>query len=149
MRVWNTLGASTASTDTIGIYTGLPVITGTSRDNLTFDRTQTLTVYGYGFKSSQISGASDGNSTLTYFRVEKSDGTMVYPASGNSTEVAFEIRSDTEAVLPLSAINSNIADGSYRRLRVARGGGTSELTATNSVALISNITTNPVISTLG
>ena len=89
VRVWNTLGASTASTDTIGIYTGLPVITGTSRDNLTFDRTQTLTVYGYGFKSSQISGASDGNSILTYFRMEKSDGTMVYPASGNSTEVAF------------------------------------------------------------
>jgi len=148
VRVWNTLGASTASTDTIGIYTGLPVITGTSRDNLTFDRTQTLTVYGYGFKSSQISGASDGNSTLTYFRMEKSDGTMVYPATGNSTEVAFDIRSDTEAVLPLSAIASNIADGSYRRLRVARGGGTSDLAITNNVALIANITTKPVIAAL-
>ena len=34
VRIWNTLGPSDSSTDTIGISTGLPDLTGTSRDTL-------------------------------------------------------------------------------------------------------------------
>jgi hypothetical protein len=147
VRVWNTLGPSIASTDKLGIYTGLPVITGTSRDNLTFDRTQTLTVYGYGFKSGQISGANDGNSTLTYFRVESS-AKIEFPASGNSTAVTFDIKSDREAVLPLNAISSNVADGPNRRIRVARSGSSLDLSSLVNVQYISHITTKPVITAL-
>jgi len=147
VRVWNTLGPSTASADTIGISTGLPVITGTSRDKLTYNRAETLNIFGYGFKSGQAY-AVDGNATLTHFRVEDATGNMVFPVTGNSEEVTFDIKSDTRVVLPLNAISSAIADGSNRFIRVARGPGTDELSSTNNLQLIANITTKPVISSL-
>ena len=118
--LWNTVGKSDAST-AIGIATGVPVVTGTSRDRLNYDRVEhNVDIYGYGFKSGQAF-TDDGNSTLTYFRVESADGTMVFPADGNSSAATFEIKSDTHAVLPVNAVTA-IADGSNRRLRVARGG---------------------------
>ena len=144
--LWNTVGKSDAST-AIGIATGVPVVTGTSRDRLNYDRVEhNVDIYGYGFKSGQAF-TDDGNSTLTYFRVESADGTMVFPADGNSSAATFEIKSDTHAVLPVNAVTA-IADGSNRRLRVARGPATDALSSTNNVALIANITTTPAISNL-
>jgi hypothetical protein len=148
VRIWNTLGASDSSTDTIGISTGIPVITGTSRDNLTYDRTETLNIFGYGFKSAQAYTV-DGNATLTHFRVEDGLGNMVFPSAGNSAEATFDIKSDTQVVLPLNSISSAIADGSNRYVRVARGSGTGALSNTNNLQLIANITTKPVITALG
>ena len=147
VRVWNTLGPSDSSSDTIGISTGLPILTGTSRDNLIYDRTESLNIFGYGFKSGQAY-AEDGNASLTHFRVEDASGNMLFPADGNSTKVTFEIKSDTQAELPLNSISSSIADGSIRLLRVARGGAIEALSSTNNVQFISNITTKPVITAL-
>ena len=147
VRIWNTLGASDASTDTIGISTGIPVITGTSRDNLTYDRTETLNLFGYGFKSAQAYPTVDGNTTLTTFRVVDGAGTLLFPNDGNGT-ITFDIKSDTLAVLPLNAISSAIADGSIRRLRVARGEGAADFSITNNVQFIANITTKPEITEL-
>ena len=148
IRLWNTLGVSEASSTKIGISTGLPVVTGTSRDLRIWDRTQTLDVYGYGFKSSQTF-AVDGNATLTHFRIEDNNGTMLFPADGNSTAVTFDIKSDTHAVLPLTAVNSDIADGPLRVIRVARGAGTDALSSATGVPRFAHITTKPTITALG
>ncbi len=143
--IWNTVGKSVASTS-IGIDTGVPVITGTSRDNLTYDRVeQNLDIYGYGFKSKRV---GDIKFNLTHFRVEAADGTKVYPADGNSTVASFNIKSDSHAILPVNVISS-VADGSNRRIRVARSSAADALSSTNAVNLIANITTTPSISSLG
>ena len=147
VRIWNTLGPSTASTDTFGISTGIPVLTGTSRDNLTYDRAETLNIFGYGFKSSQSYPTVDGNTTLTTFRVIDGAGTLLFPTDGDGS-VTFDIKSDTLAVLPLNAISSSIADGSIRRLRVARVEGAADFSTTNNVQFIANITTKPTIDQL-
>ena len=53
--LWNTVGKSDAST-AIGIATGVPVVTGTSRDRLNYDRVEhNVDIYGYGFKSAKLS----------------------------------------------------------------------------------------------
>ncbi len=143
--IWNTVGKSVASTS-IGIDTGIPVITGTSRDNLTYDRVeQNLDIYGYGFKSKRV---GDIKFNLTHFRVEAADGTKVYPTDGNSTVASFNIKSDSHAILPVNVISS-AADGSNRRIRVARSSAADALSSTNAVNLIANITTKPSISSLG
>ena len=145
--LWNTVGKSTSSSN-IGIDTGNPVVTGTSRDNLTYDRAEhNLGIFGYGFKSSQIF-AADGNSTLSYFRIEASDGSVVYPRDGNSSYIEFEIKSDSHAILPVNAANY-LADGAKRLIRVARSPDANTLSSTNNLAAIANITTKPVINTLG
>ena len=135
IRIWNTLGVSENSTTQIGISTGLPILTGTSRDNLTFDRAQTLNLFGYGFKSTQ-KYAVDGNAELTHFRVEDGAGNILLPSSGNSEAVSLEVKSDTHAVLPLNSLTA-ATDGVGRRLRVARGTDVSALSSTNTPPIMS------------
>jgi hypothetical protein len=143
--IWNTVGKSDASIN-IGIDTGIPVVTGTSRDNLTYDRVeQNLDIYGYGFKSKRV---GDIKFNLTHFRVEAADGTKVFPYDGNSTVASFDIKSDSHAILPVNVISS-VADGSNRRIRVARSSAADALSSTNAVNLIANITTTPSIASLG
>ncbi|SVD38752.1 uncharacterized protein METZ01_LOCUS391606, partial [marine metagenome] len=143
--IWNTVGKSDASSS-IGIDTGIPVVTGTSRDNLTYDRVeQNLDIYGYGFKSKRV---GDIKFNLTHFRIEAADGAKIFPSDGNSTVASFDIKSDSHAILPVNVISS-VADGSNRRIRVARSSAADALSSTNAVNLIANITTTPSIDSLG
>ena len=90
----------------------------------TYDRAEhNLDIYGYGFKSRQI---GDIKSELTFFRVEDENGTVVFPASGNSTLAEFQVRSDSHAILPINAITA-LADGKHRRIRVARDSAAASL----------------------
>ena len=146
IRVWNTVGPSDKSPQFFNVYTGRAVVTGTSRDKSVFDRAQSLTVYGYGFKSSQTRSA-DGGAKLSHLRLEDGLGNVVIPTDGNATAVSWEVVSDTEAVLPLNSL-TYLADGTYRRIRVSRDAAESTLSATNNVPLISFITTKPSITTL-
>jgi hypothetical protein len=147
IRVWNTIGPSETSTQFFNIYTGHAMVLGTTRDGAVFDRAQSLTVYGSGFKSRQ-GRAADGKATLTHLRVEDGQGNVVLPTDGNSTAVNWEVLSDTQAVLPLHSITS-VADGTYRRIRVARGNDSlSTLSPTNNVNLINYITSTPNITAL-
>ena len=142
--IWNTIGKSDPS-EAIGIHTGIPVITGTSRDEKTYDRAEhNLDIYGYGFKSRQI---GDIKSELSFFRVEDENGTVVFPASGNSTLAEFQVRSDSHAILPINAITA-LADGKHRRIRVARDSAAASLSSTNAVDLIEFITSTPKITGL-
>ena len=69
------MGKSDAST-AIGIATGVPVVTGTSRDRLNYDRVEhNVDIYGYGFKSGQAF-TDDGKSHAHLF--SRADGTMVF-----------------------------------------------------------------------
>ena len=106
-----------------------------------------MNIFGYGFKSSQAYPTVDGNTTLTTFRVIDGAGTLLFPTDGNGS-VTFDIKSDTLAVLPLNAISSSIADGSIRRLRVARVEGAADFSTTNNIQFIANITTKPTIDQL-
>ena len=51
VRVWNSVGVSEKSLQKFNIETGLPVITSTSMDGFVWDRAETLTIRGFGFKS--------------------------------------------------------------------------------------------------
>ena len=142
--IWNTIGKS-APSEAIGIDTGIPVITGTSRDSQTYDRAEhNLDIYGYGFKSRRV---GDIKSQLSHFRVEDENGTVVFPASGNSTFADFQVKSDSHAVLPINAITAS-ADGKHRRIRVARDSAAASLSSTNAVNLIEYITSTPKITGL-
>lgn len=147
IRVWNSVGPSELSPQFFNIYTGRTVVTGTSRDGAVFDRAQSLTVYGFGFKSTQGRNA-DGGAKLSHLRVEDGQGNVVLPTDGNSTAATWEVLSDTHAVLTMNSITS-AADGTYRRVRVARDNGSlSTLSPTNNVNLINYITTKPQIDDL-
>ena len=159
IRVWNSVGASLKSTQKFAIVTGRPVITGTSYDNFVFDRAQPLEVTGYGFKSKTA-----GETVVAQIRVDdvnnaavEDNGTMgitglsdgfPYPVDN------IQILSDTKIVLPIDAVTGR-ADGTYRRLRVARrdpvSGVASDLESILSPAtnpLFTAVTTKPVISSL-
>ncbi len=169
VRAYNSVGSSNLSTDKIAITTGRPVLQTTSADGYVFDRGKELVLRGYGFKS-----ITSGETQLAYLRVDNASGSAVYPADGNTTAVTFEIVSDREAVLRANSILGSFsasadyvassdsdatADGSSRRLRVARknnatgsnGNGSvgPELSLTNGVPLIAAITAKPVITPLG
>ena len=158
VRVWNSAGASTKSTQKFKIETGRPVITSTDADGQAFDRAQTLTVRGYGFKSK-----TTGELLVALIRVDGSTSEAKYDAgsavssSAASTGVpqsvsGIEVLSDTQLVLPINAIGNLRADGPSRRLRVARKTATAPNVdsvlspATNPLFLA--VTTKPVISTL-
>ena len=158
VRVWNSAGASTKSTQKFKIETGRPVITSTDADGQAFDRAQTLTVRGYGFKSK-----TTGELLVALIRVDGSTSEAKYDAgsavssSAASTGVpqsvsGIEVLSDTQLVLPINAIGNLRADGPSRRLRVARKTATAPNVdsvlspATNPLFLA--VTTKPVITTL-
>jgi len=147
IRVWNTIGPSANSPQIFSIYTGRAMVTGTVSDGGVYDRAQPLTVYGFGFKS--IGGrVADGGKKLTHLRIEDGQGNLVFPTDGNSTSVAWEVSSDTEAVLPMNSLTS-AADGAYRLIRVSRENGSlSTLSPTNNVNLINYITTKPNVTAM-
>jgi len=153
IRVWNSVGVSQNGPQKFTIETGRPVITSTTADELVYDRAETLTIRGYGFKS-----RTDGK--LGFLRVDDSQGSAVFDngtlTSGTSDGVpaevvGIEVRDDTTAVLPLNAVNA-YADGSSRRLRVSRATAAaphvSSVLSPSSNLLIAAITTKPVISSL-
>ncbi len=145
VRVRNSVGPAVGP-EAFGITTGAPVITGTSHDNDTFDRSGNapLRVFGYGFKSYN-------SGTLTHLRVEDASGNLLQPASGTSTAITFTVLSDTEAQIPAGSSSpalSSLSDGASRRIRIARGAAAGDLSATNSVRTLANITTTPSISSV-
>ena len=146
VRVRNSVGPAVGPQD-FGITTGIPVITGTSADSETFDRSGNapLRIFGYGFKAT-------GNAALTHLRVENASGTQLQPATGVSTAVTFSILSDTEAEIPTgsssTAAISSLSDGASRRIRVARASAAADLSATNGVTTIANITTTPSVTSV-
>ena len=141
IRVWNSIGPSEKSPQFFNIYTGRAVVTGTAADGSVYDRAQALTVYGFGFKSTQGRSA-DGGANLTHLRVEDGQGNVI--GDFNGTAVGFEVLSDNQAVMPINTL-SYLHDGMYRRLRVARDGGESTLSITNNVNLINYVTTKPEV----
>ena len=145
VRVRNSVGPAVGP-EAFGITTGAPVITGTSHDNDTFDRSGNapLRIFGYGFKSYN-------SGTLTHLRVEDASGNLLQPASGTSTAITFTVLSDTEAQIPAGSSSpalSSLSDGASRRIRIARGAAAGDLSATNSVRTLANITTTPSISSV-
>ncbi|MST00770.1 MAG: hypothetical protein EXS29_05615 [Pedosphaera sp.] len=145
VRARNSIGPAVGP-EAFGITTGVPVITGTSADNDTFDRrgNSPLRVFGYGFKA-----VSSG--TLTHLRVEDASGNLLQPASGTSTAVTFTVISDTEAEIPAGSSSpaiTSLSDGANRRIRIARASAAGDLSATNSVPLIANVTTTPTITSV-
>ena len=147
IRVWNSIGPSQRSPQFFNIYTGRAVVTGTTSDGSIYDRAQALTIYGFGFKSTQGRAADEGAS-LSHLRLEDGQGNVIYPGLGtNNIGVGFEVLSDTQAVMPIDTLKSS-SDGTYRRIRVARGSGTGSLSVTNNVNLINFVTTKPNVSDL-
>jgi len=144
VRARNSIGLAVGP-QAFGITTGVPVITGTSADSETFDRSGNapLRVLGYGFKA-----VSSG--TLTHLRVEDATGNLLQPASGTSTAITFNVISDTEAEIPTgsSPAISSLSDGASRRIRVARASATGDL-STASPRTIANITTTPALTSVG
>ena len=144
VRARNSIGAAVGP-QAFGITTGIPVITGTSADSETFDRSGNapLRVLGYGFKA-----VSSG--TLTHLRVEDATGNLLQPASGTSTAITFNVISDTEAEIPAgsSPAISSLSDGASRRIRVARASAVGDL-STASPRTIANITTTPALTSVG
>jgi len=142
VRVWNTVGASQVGPQKFKVETGRPIITMTDFDNAVFDRAQSLTLRGYGFKSKTA-----GETQLAWFRVDDSTGAAVddngtgrgVASDGLPRAASFEIISDTMAVLPIDSVKSN-ADGPTRRLRVARK---TVATAVNVDSVLSPGTNNP------
>ncbi len=139
VRVKNSIGAAVGP-QAFGITTGPAVLTGTSADNESFDRAGNapLRVFGYGFMSF-------GGGKLTHLRVENTSGNLLQPATGNSAPVTFNVISDTVAEIASGTITS-LSDGANRRIRVARGSTDADLSATNNVGTIANITTTPSIT---
>ena len=137
VRIRNSIGAAVGP-QAFGITTGVPVITGTSADNESFDRNGTvpLRVFGRGFKAF-------GGAKLTHIRVEDNSANplLLQPTSGNSTAITFNVLSDTEAEIPAGSITI-LADGANRRIKVARGATADDLSAI-SPRTIANITTTP------
>ena len=144
VRVWNSVGPSPRSANSIGISTGPPVLVFTERDDLTFDRRNTLAVRGYGFKSKALF-VEDGSTSLTHFRVDNAAGGLLQPAAADPVAATFEIRSDIEAVLPAAAFTT-LTDGSNRRLRLGRTNSALYLSATNRVRYIASVTSKPIIA---
>ena len=153
IRVVNTIGESKVAPQKFRIETGLPVLTSTSSDSYIWDRAQQLTLRGYGFKST-----ASGEGEIDFVRIDDGtgaavsfgDGTTV--KNGDATPVAIEVISDTQAVIPINAVGSEV-DGSTRYVRVARKntGATiairnASLSVTNGLIPISGITTKPVMS---
>ena len=75
--LWNTVGKSDASS-AIGWQLGFLTVTGTSRDRLNYDRVEHIMSTSTVTASKQQAFADDGDTTLTYFRVENADGTMLF-----------------------------------------------------------------------
>jgi len=144
LRVWNTVGSSQLSPQKFNINTGRPVLTGTSADKFVYNREQTLTLHGYGFKSK-----TPGETKLGYVRVDKSDGSAIFdkgivnggPSDGIPLAAIFEVVDDTYAVLSMDSVNYR-ADGSNRRLRVARRNNV----AANDLGLVLSPPVNELIS---
>jgi len=158
VRVWNSVGASEKGTQKFTIETGRPVITGTSSDNFPFDRAQTLTVYGYGFKSRE-----NNETVVDRIRVDDANsaavedtGTGATPGVA-STGLPFTVSniqtiSDTQIVLPIDAMTA-VSDGSNRRLRVARKAATTAADVDSVLSPATNplftaITSKPVVTSL-
>ena len=158
VRVWNSVGASVKSTQKFKIETGRPVITSTDADGQAFDRAQTLTVRGYGFKSKTAletlvalirvddsTGAAkfDAGSALSYMDISTG---VPHPVTG------IEVLSDTQLVLPINAISNLRADGPNRRLRVARktaiAANVDSVLSPATNPLFLAVATKPVITTL-
>jgi hypothetical protein len=147
VRVWNTVGASLKSPQSFNIYTGRPIVSGTTQDGGFYDRAQALTVTGVGFKSAGL-GPSDGGLKLSHFRVEDGQGNVLTPAAGLvTTAVTWDVVSDTKAVLPLNSLTQAM-DGTYRRIRVSRDLAGLSLSVTNNTELITYVTTTPTITAL-
>ena len=147
IRVWNSIGPSQVSPQFFNIYTGRAVVTGTAVDGSVYDRAQALTIYGFGFKSTQGRDA-DGGATVSRLRVEDGLGNVI--GSFADQAVTFEVLSDTQIVMPIDTLTS-AHDGTYRRLRVARSTGDdldNTLSVTNSVNLINYVTTKPNVTNL-
>ncbi len=143
VRVRNTVGVSEPAPQAFGITTGVPIVTGTSADGETFDRAATLTLFGYGFKSTAA-----GTTTLGFIRVENSTGGVVYPNNSSTMASAtFTVVSDTEAVLSTDSITA-LGDGANRRVRVARENNATALSPASN-ALLANITSTPTVTSLG
>jgi len=158
VRAWNTVGASEKSAQKFTIETGRPVITNTSADSFVFDRAQILTVSGFGFKS-----RAAGETVVDRIRVDDStnaavedDGTRGGGASDGLPYTVSNIQtmSDTQIIIPINSMSAT-ADGSNRRLRVARkapaGGLASNVDAVLSPGtnpMFAAITTKPVVSSL-
>ena len=160
IRVWNSVGVSEKSTQKFAIETGLPVITSTTMDGFVWDRAETLTVRGYGFKST-----SGTEKQITFLRIDDAAGAAVFDegvhnnggarGTSNGTMVritGIEVLNDNMFVLPINAVTTR-ADGSNRRLRVSREyvASASDLSKNISPAnnpLVSAITSKPVVSSL-
>jgi len=158
VRVWNTMGASEKSTQKFTIETGRPVITNTSADSFVFDRAQILTVSGFGFKSRTV-----GETVVDRIRVDDSTNAAVEDSGirggGASDGLPYTVSniqtlSDTQIIIPINSMSAT-ADGSNRRLRVARRAPDNGL-ASNVDAVLSPgtnpmfaaVTTKPVVSSL-
>ena len=160
VRVWNSVGASEKGVHKFKIETGRPVITSTSSDNLVFDRAQMLTVNGFGFKSKNLN--SEG-AEVALIRVDDSTGAAVYDNATGASPISasdgvpiavsnITVLSDNQVLLPMNAIGNNMADGSDRRLRVARKTETApnvdNVLSPGTNAMFTAITTKPVVTTL-
>ena len=115
-----------------------------------WDRAETLTIRGYGFKST-----ASGEGEIDFVRIDDGTGAAVSfgagttVKNGDATAVAIEVISDTQAVIPINVVGSEV-DGTTRYVRVARKntGATiairnASLSVTNGLIPISGITTKP------
>ena len=158
VRVWNTIGASEKGPVKFRIETGRPVITGTDADGLVFDRSEAITVKGYGFLSRTV-----GEARVDRMRIDGSTGASIEDA-GIRAGVAsdgipymvsnIQTLSDRELIIPMNSMGP-ASDGNLRRIRLARrgpvGGLASNLDSVLSPAtnpMIGDITTKPVIKSL-
>ncbi|MBL69781.1 MAG: hypothetical protein CMO74_15280 [Verrucomicrobiales bacterium] len=155
VRAWNTVGPGNKGPQKFKIETGPPVITGTNADNIVMDRAQALTLRGYGFLS-----RTAGETRIAYLRVDDSEGSAVDDngtsdngiSTGQPRAATIEVISDSLAELRPDSITA-FADGSGRRLRVARKVGPSVQDSAKHLSLATSplftaITSRPVINTL-
>ena len=142
IRVWSTVGYSEKGPEKFTIETGPPILTGTGADGLVYNRAgaEPLLLQGFGFKS-----IGSNATKIAFIRVDKSDGSAVWPSDGNVTAVAIDVKSDVLAELPKDAV-SVLADGSTRYLRVSRVNDNTQLSSIDNVQPIAAISAKPVIT---
>ena len=147
IKLWNTVGNSDNSAQ-VKIGTGKPIVTGTKKDGLTYDRVnEELTIFGRGFRSKTISN-EDGNETLNFLSIVKSDGQTVNYTGSDLFD--WTKSSDTVAILKSNKIDE-MADGENRLVRVGRVKDPIQddlVSPTNNVNQIANITTIPKVESI-
>ncbi|MDG2213079.1 MAG: hypothetical protein P8M70_04560, partial [Verrucomicrobiota bacterium] len=150
VRIWNTLGSSGLSQEKFSIVTGAPIVFATTYDEVAFDRGESLTISGVGFKSMKVRQTQDGNATLTHIQILDSTGQVIFPdenSTGFGKDVAetsqLEVISDTKAILAADTL-TRVVDGVNRSLRVSRGSASTLSAVRNS--MFSVISAKPKIT---